>query len=388
GASDLAAIEALRHQWLRADFGALPAIEVLSSEALQGASGAYAVETDTIYLAHELLTSATTEPAVAVLLEEIGHGIDARLGKGDSPGDEGEIFSTLARGLELSAAQLEGLRQQDDSAQIVLDGQVLEVEQATLTVDSFADSVTNDGELTLREAIIAANGDITREGQTGAGADVITLSAGTFGLSTLGTEDAAYEGDLDITSNITIQGAGAGVTFIDANAIDRVFDVLGTGSLTLENVTVTGGSIAAVGGGIRVATGGSVVLSHSVVSGNMAIDGGGIAVSGSATVRDSTIANNSANAGGGIHLAATGTLTANRSTLTGNTAPKGGGVYVLSDNATIGNSTLSNNSANYGGGLYLKSGSVAIANSTISTNSATEVSTSSGGGIFLSAGTI
>ena len=72
----------------------------------------------------------------------------------------------------------------------------------------------------LREAIIAVNSD-SASGYT------ITLGAGTFTLSIGGVnEDASATGDLDITSDITIVGAGMLSTIIDANDIDRVFDVL------------------------------------------------------------------------------------------------------------------------------------------------------------------
>jgi hypothetical protein len=54
------------------------AIEVLSNETLQGALGAYAGATNTIYLSQDLLDSSP-ETATAVLLEEVGHAIDAAI---------------------------------------------------------------------------------------------------------------------------------------------------------------------------------------------------------------------------------------------------------------------------------------------------------------------
>lgn len=76
----------------------------------------------------------------------------------------------------------------------------------------------------LRGAIIAANAN-------GVGADTINLPAGTYTLTLAGiNEDLGATGDLDITSNITIAGAGAASTIIqagttNANGIDRVFDL-------------------------------------------------------------------------------------------------------------------------------------------------------------------
>ncbi len=58
---------------------------------------------------------------------------------------------------------------------------------------------------------------------------------------------------MDITSELTITGAGADVTVIDGNSLDRVFHLRGNAAnLTLTDLTVTGGSINNNGGGIYV----------------------------------------------------------------------------------------------------------------------------------------
>ena len=75
----------------------------------------------------------------------------------------------------------------------------------------------------LRAAIIGANNS--------SGDDVITLQKGVYNLSITnsnGQENAAQEGDLDLTQSgrkVTIQGAGAGKSIIDAACIDRVFQI-------------------------------------------------------------------------------------------------------------------------------------------------------------------
>ncbi|MEO1134727.1 MAG: hypothetical protein AAFX40_18750, partial [Cyanobacteria bacterium J06639_1] len=357
--------ETLRQQWIAGEFDALPDVEGIAGEDLAGALGAYATATDTVYVSQEFVNTATAEQVAAVLLEELGHGLDARINESDSAGDEGEIFSALARGLELSASQVDVLRQQDDSAAIVLDGQVLAVEQATLTVDSTADVVdAADGATTLREAIIAANG--TTE------ADVITLGAGTFELAIAGAgEDASATGDLDITSNITIRGAGAGVTIIDANSLDRVFEVLPGAKLTLEDVTVTGGSAAGsfpgnLGGGIRVDNA-ELTLTNSDVSGNSATgDGGGIhTLYSSLTVDNSTISGNSTTREGGGIATVYSTSSISNSTVSGNSAgDSGGGIYTSSTTLSISNSTLSGNFAGVdGGAIYNVSATSDLGNS-------------------------
>ncbi|MEM9155165.1 MAG: choice-of-anchor Q domain-containing protein, partial [Cyanobacteria bacterium P01_F01_bin.33] len=306
---------------------------------------------------------------------------------------------------------------------------------STLTVNSTADNLTaGDGLVTLREAIIAANADtVTDLGETGAAATFIQLPVGTFAFALNGDgEDLAATGDLDITSDVTIQGAGADVTIVDANELDRVFQVLETGKLTLEGVTVTGGQVESRGGGI-FNDGGSLTVKNSVISGNSSgsgifnnssssglasltvtdsiisgNDGGGIFNRGTVSVANSTISGNSTNiGGGGIHNGGTASIAA--STISGNTARIGGGVYndgliniadsITSNNtaalsgggiynevgtANIIGSTISGNFASYGGGVYNRYYSystfetISIKDSTISDNSASN----DGGGIF------
>src|SRR6187431_930620 len=82
---------------------------------------------------------------------------------------------------------------------------------ATFVVTKTADTADGacDADCSLREAITAAN--------VAAGADVITLPAGTYTLTITGTnEDANANGDLDITTAITINGGGSGSTVIQA----------------------------------------------------------------------------------------------------------------------------------------------------------------------------
>jgi hypothetical protein len=80
------------------------------------------------------------------------------------------------------------------------------------TIDDVVDS--GDGVTSLREAIIQANST--------AGDFEIRLGAITYSLRLAGVfEDAAETGDLDILDNgrITILGAGAGQTIIDASGL-------------------------------------------------------------------------------------------------------------------------------------------------------------------------
>src|SRR5689334_23741385 len=92
----------------------------------------------------------------------------------------------------------------------------------------------------LRAAISAANTDGAAGGcNAGQGADTIVLHTATYTLSKAGrVEDSNATGDLDITSSITITGDGADKSIIDANSIDRVLQVLGSGVVVLKNLSV------------------------------------------------------------------------------------------------------------------------------------------------------
>jgi subtilisin family serine protease len=124
--------EILRLQWLSSDFSQLPQIEILDSNILGAANGAYASSTNKIYLSANFVATATPETLVSTLLEEIGHFVDAQINLRDSAGDEGAIFAALVQGRELSNAQLKQLQAEDDSAVITLNTQTIEIEQATV----------------------------------------------------------------------------------------------------------------------------------------------------------------------------------------------------------------------------------------------------------------
>jgi hypothetical protein len=128
--------EQLRSQWQNRDFSQLPPIEVLNS-GMNGIAGAYASSTNTIYLSQSFLDTASSSQIVAVLLEEIGHSIDAQINTKDSKGDEGELFSDLVRGISLSSEQIQAIQSQDDSATITVEHQPVSVETALLDIRNY-----------------------------------------------------------------------------------------------------------------------------------------------------------------------------------------------------------------------------------------------------------
>jgi CSLREA domain-containing protein len=254
----------------------------------------------------------------------------------------------------------------------------------TINVNSTADVIANDGQCTLREAITAANtdtasGNASGECPAGSGADTIVVPAGTYKETLTGFEDSNAGGDFDLYSDLTIQGAGSGSTFIDGNEVDRVFDVFQLSprpapTVTIKDVTIQNGQAPTVsghtpnGGGVLVSSPATLTLNRDVVTHNTAGNGYASGVQGGS--------------GGGI--ASTGTLTVDGTTVSFNTAGHsyytdaaggdGGGIY-NSGSATISTSTVASNSAGYGGSGGLgggidNSGSLTISGTTVSSNTA------------------
>lgn len=131
--------EQIRDQWSTGDFTNLPTIEVRSAADLNGALGAYATATDTIYISETLVQQGNENLLVDVLLEEIGHSVDARINATDTPGDEGHLFSAAVRGEHISAEQMQMIVVEDDATTLILDGQAVDVEQATIKVTQATD---------------------------------------------------------------------------------------------------------------------------------------------------------------------------------------------------------------------------------------------------------
>jgi CSLREA domain-containing protein len=265
------------------------------------------------------------------------------------------------------------------------------VRAATITVNTSTDEINTDGDCSLREAIQAANTDAAVDACTpGIGADTVVLPPGTYTLSIAGAgEDANATGDLDITDDLILAGAGAAITTIDAAQLDRVFHIApNAGDMVVEisGVTIRNGFVNGNGGGIFNLNFASLTLNNSVVTGNSTIadNGGGIYNAASLTLNNTTVTLNSAGggfAGGGGGILNDEQLSINSSTVSENSAPIGGGGGILNQDGGIvivDRSTITQNVAGSdrgGGGIFLAGeGSVTVTNSTISDN------TTAGGG--------
>lgn len=205
----------------------------------------------------------------------------------------------------------------------------------TLTVTTTADTFDGvcDTDCSLRDAIATANSI--------PGSDVIILEAGTYGLSITGTDDnAGLTGDLDVVDalgTLEIRGAGMMSTTIDANSIDRVFDVL-AGNVVFSDLSIVGG-MAPQGAGVRIVSGvltttpTSVSLNQVMVAGNAALgtvptpvpDGGGgiLNLGGRLSVFESMVVNNQAILAGGGVLNLLGQATISQTLVADNVAQTG-----------------------------------------------------------------
>ncbi|MBE8994971.1 Calx-beta domain-containing protein [Microcystis aeruginosa] len=132
----------LRQQWQSRNFSQLPPIEVFSDEVLGTANGAYSISKNKIYLSASFLHTASSAAIVNVILEEIGHYVDAQINQMDSAGDEGAIFAELVQGNSLDLATLEALRAENDQTTIIVNGETIQVEQANLTGTNGNDPIT------------------------------------------------------------------------------------------------------------------------------------------------------------------------------------------------------------------------------------------------------
>jgi predicted outer membrane repeat protein len=212
---------------------------------------------------------------------------------------------------------------------------------------------TAGGDITLRSAIMAADAI--------AGPTTITVPPGTYQLTSLGNPQPGASGPLLVTGNVTIQGAGADQTVIDASPFLGKFPVfvVTTGTVLISGVHIEGGGAAAGnGGGISAGAGVGAVVNLTLrgvwISGNVA----------------TSLGNPNLGLGGGLFIGPKSTADVESSTFSSNTAFSGGGIYDQGQ-LTLVNSTISGNhlTGTFGGGLFVE-GSAVLVNDTIADNMA------------------
>ena len=175
--------------------------------------------------------------------------------------------------LSFGAFRLRGMRPENEvSRRRVRSCPRLEQDRGRIVMSTFQVNTTLDtvavdlrtgkdatGHISLRSAIMAANAR--------GGSNTIKLRPEMFTLTIPGAnEDASATGDLDVSGNLMIKGAGK--TVIDGNSLDRVIQVL-RGKVSISGVTIQHG-LADTGGGL-LNSGGQVSLNSVVVANNHAI---------------------------------------------------------------------------------------------------------------------
>jgi len=255
---------------------------------------------------------------------------------------------------------------------------------AHFTVNSTKDAVdanpgdgicaTATGECTLRAAI--------QETNALPGADDIFVPGALYTLTIPGRgENAAATGDLDITDDLTIRGAGPQATIVDGGGLDRVFQIPAVVNVTITDMTVQNGDVATndSGGGIfnglQNEPGGFLKLVNVTVTGNTATYGGGIMNGWGATavLVGVTVSNNAAAYGAGLYTRDVGKVSVINSTFSNNTAATGGGGIDTYSNAdlVLSNVTIAQNTAMIGAGINSESSThlVTLASSIVADNS-------------------
>lgn len=272
-------------------------------------------------------------------------------------------------------------------------GMMTPAEAGAIDVTTTLDEHNNAAPCSLREAIRSANTDLPIGGcAAGSGADTITLPLGTYVLGIPNApgeldEDNATRGDLDILSDLAIQGTEGAKTIIDGNGAalaDRVFNVRGAITVSFTEMTIRNGSepTGAAGGG-GVSNEGKTTFTETIITGNgTGSGGGGVSNASGATAAfvDSMVSGNVAAAsGGGVRNGLGATSSFTDTTITGNTAQVSGGGVSNDGVAGFTNSTISGNaSVGEGGGVFNSAGAAAtIFNSTVSGNRSNQ----SGGGV-------
>ncbi len=225
---------------------------------------------------------------------------------------------------------------------------------ATWTVANNSDS----GAGSLRQAITdATTGDTIN----------FSISSATITLNTL----------LNITKNLTIDGTSQNIT-ISGGGVVQVFYVNSSQTLSLKNLTITGGNNNNTGGGLQNVAGGTVNIFNCSFVSNSATgfgpSGGGIHNAGTVNIANSTFSGNSAtNGNGGGIYNNSGTVNIANSTFTGNSATTGGGINTQGIGSAVNlvNTTVAGNTG--GAGIKIVTSTVNLANSLVSGNTGGDI---------------
>jgi predicted outer membrane repeat protein len=189
------------------------------------------------------------------------------------------------------------------------------------------------------------------------GFDEISIAAGT------------YTETLTINKTLTLVGATAETTIIDADDTGRVLTVTGAVTVSLRNIGLHNGA-ADTGAGLRTDDS-TIILRETAFVGNDATGDGGAVYTNAASVtfEDSILRDNTAGGNGGAIFTKAGTVSLARIIVDNNSATvNGGGIYSQVGTVEAENLMLSDNMAASGGGLYVEAAAVDLLHATVAGN--------------------
>ena len=252
-------------------------------------------------------------------------------------------------------------------------------------VDSLDDVVESDGDLTLREALQAANTNrAVHDAPAGTASGVDSIS---FEPSLFGDKPATIlldGGRLEVSDDLDILGPSSESLWIDADRRSRVFYVTAGTEVLISDLTVTGGlaeDTDPVDDDERTGQGGGIFNDRGTLSLfdvalqiNEATHAGGGAYSdrGTLAVEGSAVWGNVVLQSGAGIFSEGGTVTVVDSTFSGNFAGAHGSGIFSSGDLTVSNSEFTDSSANTGSGIG-NAGTLAVTGTKFSGNSGSAI---------------
>lgn len=217
----------------------------------------------------------------------------------------------------------------------------------------------------------------------------IRLAGGTYALTNIDNDTNGPNGLPSIVSPVTIDGGDNGTTIERTGAAEffRILHVGATGRLTLNGVSLMGGTavifaggdLLSLSGGALLNVGGVVTIANSAFDGNFGNGTGGAVFNdhGTLTILDSTFANNDGGSVGGLFNDG-GVVDITRTVFEQNFGGGAvGGLGTADGDVRITQSHFTaNNGGFFGGGIFVDGGTMSIVQTTIAGNVASD-----GGGL-------
>lgn len=192
----LQSMESVRQSILNEQFDI--EVQLLDNESMEGHLGAFTAAgldgTAVIYLNESYLANFGDDVAAKVLIEELGHAIDAAVNNGaDTAGDEGQLFADRVQGIN-DTASTDISNADDDSGVLTVDGESVEVEWANFNFVNAYQMITdvnNDGTVQNTEDWAEKEQESHLIDMTGGGLGAVTIDDDTGSAKFSGNDVSA-----------------------------------------------------------------------------------------------------------------------------------------------------------------------------------------------------